>query len=32
MKNIEGYIYIAMAVGFCGLLWMLVSLTVAVLG
>lgn len=32
MKNIEGYIYLALAIGFCGILWVLLCLIVAVLG
>jgi len=32
MKDIEGYIYLAAAIGFCGFLWFLGVNIVAVLG
>ena len=32
MSKFEGYIYLAVAIGFCGILWALMCLIVAVLG
>ena len=32
MKNLEGYIYLAIAIGFCGLIWVWLCLISALLG
>lgn len=32
MKDIEGYVYLAIGIGICGFLWALTCVIVAVLG